>query len=148
MFIICPKCSAKYRIPDDILLEKGQKLKCSACNHIFFKGDEAPLELGDFTSESVSETAIAQNEEAPFSTPMYRTEIAKISQKVNPLPEAFQPVESKQKQSLWLSYQERLLLEMRQARICTPITLQKPQKILSNTTPGGRVGRTRKRTEA
>lgn len=102
MFIICPKCSAKYRIPDDILLEKGQKLKCSACNHIFFKGDEAPLELGDFTSASVSETATAQNEEAPFSTPMYRTEIAKISQKVNPLPEAFQPVESKQKQSLWL----------------------------------------------
>ena len=35
MFVICPKCSAEYRIPADKHLEKGQLLKCSACHHLF-----------------------------------------------------------------------------------------------------------------
>ncbi len=35
MFVICPKCSAKYRIPSEITLQEGQKMQCSACKHIF-----------------------------------------------------------------------------------------------------------------
>ncbi len=45
MFIICPKCFAKYKLPCNIDLKEGQKLKCSACGLIFEKGQEAPFVL-------------------------------------------------------------------------------------------------------
>ena len=102
MFIICPKCSAKYRIPDDILLEKGQKLKCSACEHIFFKGDEAPLNLGDFTQDSPQKTPAISNEAAPFSEPMYQPKDSLTAEGEQTLPEAFQPIETKQKKQIWI----------------------------------------------
>ena len=35
MFITCPKCSAKYKIPSEINFNSGKKLQCSACQHIF-----------------------------------------------------------------------------------------------------------------
>ena len=102
MFIICPKCSAKYRIPDDILLEKGQKLKCSACGHIFFKGDEAPLNLGDFTQDFPQKTPTISNEAAPFSEPMYQPKDSLTTEEEQTLPEAFQPIETKQKKQIWI----------------------------------------------
>ena len=107
MFIICPKCSAKYRIPDNILLEKGQKLKCSACNHIFFKGDEAPLDLAEFTREPAPQPETVAEDKAPFSEPIYKSQSTEsVSQPdgvaEKSLPEAFQPVETKQKKNLWI----------------------------------------------
>ena len=35
MFVICPKCAAKYQIPAEIALKEGQKVQCSACQHVF-----------------------------------------------------------------------------------------------------------------
>ena len=35
MFVICPKCAAKYQIPAEISLKEGQKVQCSACQHVF-----------------------------------------------------------------------------------------------------------------
>ena len=77
MFIICPKCSAKYKIPEGIQLESGQKLKCSACNFVFSKGEEAPLVLEEATESSTL-----------TSTPELKTTPA------DSLPEAFQPVDT------------------------------------------------------
>ena len=48
MFIICPKCSAKYQLPEGISLSEGKKLKCSNCQHVFTWTEHA-------TSETVSE---------------------------------------------------------------------------------------------
>ena len=77
MFIICPKCSAKYKIPEGIQLESGQKLKCSACNFVFSKGEEAPFVLEEATESSTL-----------TSTPELKTTPA------DSLPEAFQPVDT------------------------------------------------------
>ncbi len=35
MFITCPKCSVKYKIPSEISFNAGKKLQCSACQHVF-----------------------------------------------------------------------------------------------------------------
>jgi len=42
MFVTCPKCSAKYQIPDEVRLMVGKKLKCSNCQHLFVY---APVEV-------------------------------------------------------------------------------------------------------
>ena len=89
MFIICPKCAAKYQIPTGITLDAGQKMKCSACGAVFLKGEEAPLVLS--TPRPTPRAAQPVADEA-FSTPLYT---AKTELSVTPkesLPEAFQPV--------------------------------------------------------
>ena len=35
MFVVCPKCMSKYRIPLEITLKEGQKLQCSSCRCVF-----------------------------------------------------------------------------------------------------------------
>ena len=117
MFIICPKCSAKYKIPEGIILENGQKLKCSACNFVFMKGEEEPLILEPkMKSEepvtdsqpSVLENKTGEpNNEIPFINQEFpvvgNTSSALDEIKVDSLPEAFQPVEApKSKKGLWL----------------------------------------------
>lgn len=48
MFVICPKCSAEYRIPADKGVEKGRLLKCSACHHLFrCPGEGAPFPMSE-----------------------------------------------------------------------------------------------------
>ena len=90
MFIICPKCSAKYKIPDDVTLDDGQKLKCSACGFVFFKGEEAPLILDEpATPESPVPAETTAQPEPAFSKPLY-----KQKPETDSLPEAFQPVSS------------------------------------------------------
>lgn len=68
MFIICPKCSAKYRLPDDIDLKEGQKLKCSACGLVFEKGQEAPFVL-ERPESSVPDQEISTEESKPQNNP-------------------------------------------------------------------------------
>ena len=100
MLIICPKCSAKYRIPEGISLDDGQKMKCSACGHVFTKGEEAPLLLDEPLRQvqppPKSETPISE----AFSTPLYTqpTHSAETIA-VDSLPEAFQPVEGTEKKT-------------------------------------------------
>lgn len=35
MFIVCPKCAARYQVPDDARPGKAAKFKCSACGAVF-----------------------------------------------------------------------------------------------------------------
>ena len=100
MFIICPKCSAKYQIPEGITLQEGQKLKCSACDFVFLKGEESPLVL---EQPIVQEPAEATTE--AFSTPLYTqpdSENQATSPSNIPLPEAFQPVSNPAKSRTYL----------------------------------------------
>jgi len=104
MFIICPKCSAKYKIPEGIQLESGQKLKCSACNFIFVKGEEEPFVLEKpLTDTESAPTAFSDSvpplppepkmtESKAFSEPLYTTKSQSSS--ADSLPEAFKPVEA------------------------------------------------------
>lgn len=68
MFIICPKCFAKYRLPDDIDLKEGQKLKCSACGLVFEKGQEAPFVL-EQPESFVSDQRILSADKEPQNNP-------------------------------------------------------------------------------
>ena len=104
MFIICPKCSAKYRIPEGISLENGQKMKCSACGYIFMKGEEAPLLLEESTRQAPSASQSEPTVSEAFSTPLY-TQPTGLSETVpaDSLPEAFQPVEATEKKThIWV----------------------------------------------
>ena len=90
MFIICPKCSAKYKIPEGIQLESGQKLKCSACDFVFLKGEEAPLTLDNTVPQSESPAA------GVFSEPLHSADELKTTP-ADSLPEAFKPVDTPKK---------------------------------------------------
>ena len=35
MLVTCPKCSARYQVPDEVELSQGKKLQCSSCQFIF-----------------------------------------------------------------------------------------------------------------
>ena len=103
MFIICPKCSAKYKIPDGITIDDGQKMKCSACGFVFFKGEEDPLILENSVCEQpVQKQPVAQSEPATeaFSKPLY-TDESEGNRPIAPLPEAFQPVAPKKSRHAW-----------------------------------------------
>ncbi len=61
MEISCPNCSKKYRVDDSLIPEKGRKVKCRKCGHVFLVQREQPkpepetgfqLDL-DFESSSV-----------------------------------------------------------------------------------------------
>ena len=96
MLITCPKCSAKYKIPDEINLKKGQKVQCSACEHIFEfistmpeevekKAHLLPPEDAVLSVSSKTEKIVIQTKEA--DEPFKKESV--------PLPEAFRPVEAR-----------------------------------------------------
>lgn len=97
MFIICPKCGAKYQIPEGTTLENGQKLKCSACDHLFTKGEESPLVL--------DKQIAPESEAAPqaFSKPLYTMDDT-AEKPTSPIPEVFQPIPESvpKKTGLWI----------------------------------------------
>ncbi len=100
MFIICPKCAAKYQIPEGINLQEGQKLKCSACDFVFSKGEESPLVLDQPIVQEPTETVTDA-----FSSPLYKhpdSEIPTTTTQSTPLPEAFQPVANPEKSRIYL----------------------------------------------
>lgn len=119
MFIICPKCSAKYKIPDGVDLAPGQKLKCSACGFIFEKGQEAPLVLdatvrddtpvsGDTPVQAPTPAPETSTSEAPippaFSNPLFTQPIETTAPVLPTLtadsvPVAFQPVDTPPRKS-------------------------------------------------
>ena len=105
MFIICPKCSAKYKIPEGIQLESGQKLKCSACNFVFLKGEEAPLTLESPIIPTESFVTPASTSDA-FSAPLHSISELQTSAE-DSLPEAFKPLDtppSKQKRGIGIVF--------------------------------------------
>ena len=85
MFVICPKCGAKYQIPAEITLKDGQKMQCSACEHYFvFKKD-----IFEEKNESY------ENQMPPVSNPVLPEDTTTIATEKNigktVLPEVFQP---------------------------------------------------------
>jgi len=99
------------------MLENGQKLKCSACNFVFTKGEEEPLILGpEMKSEEPvtdSQPSVSENKtgEPNNEIPVINQELPVIESispvldevRADSLPEAFQPVETpKSKKGLWL----------------------------------------------
>ena len=102
MFIICPKCSAKYQIPDGTILQEGQKLKCSACDFVFLKGEEAPLIL---EQPIIQEPTVSATE--AFSNPLYTQPVSENQElpiQTQTLPEAFQPVSNPAKSRTYLLF--------------------------------------------
>lgn len=37
MRLVCPKCEAKYEVPDDAIPEGGRDVQCANCNHAWFQ---------------------------------------------------------------------------------------------------------------
>ena len=92
MFVICPKCAAKYRIPPEITLKTGQRVQCSACQHIF---NFQPVKE-DIVNES-SDIGL----QVPENPVLVQTETVIQTEKVtrlNELPEVFKPLEPMPKQ--------------------------------------------------
>ncbi|MEK6590768.1 MAG: zinc-ribbon domain-containing protein [Nitrospinota bacterium] len=45
MIINCPKCRSKYKVSDDLILERGINAKCYKCDYIFFVRKKESVEL-------------------------------------------------------------------------------------------------------
>ncbi len=107
MFVICPKCSAKYQIPAEITLKNGQKVQCSACKHIFQFEKKEQLEQ----NESFSDTL-----KVPQDAILSETETIIERQKIEietKLPEVFhplKPMETQKKHSWFLTLLLAILL--------------------------------------
>ncbi len=95
MFVVCPKCGAKYQIPSEISLNYGQRMQCSACGHYFVLAKENSFSKNESIQkerETVKKLDVAQTKQS--------------AQPVSPtvLPEVFQPSMQvlKRKPSLFL----------------------------------------------
>lgn len=45
MILTCPSCATSYFTPDDAVGERGRKVRCQACAHVWLATAEEPLEL-------------------------------------------------------------------------------------------------------
>lgn len=81
MLIICPKCSAKYCLPDEITLKNNQKLKCSMCQILFTADESATLDLtqqmlvsesssNKIVNKGVTETRMVEEKSSIQSSPL------------------------------------------------------------------------------
>jgi predicted Zn finger-like uncharacterized protein len=69
MIIQCGQCRAKFRLDDSRVAEKGVKVRCARCKHLFIVTREQPVgETPDFSS-SLDQTGTSPQEEVPFSAP-------------------------------------------------------------------------------
>lgn len=68
MIIQCEQCQAKFRLDDSKVTDKGVKVRCAKCKHVFTVTKGQPVEEPlDFTATLV-ETPSKQEEEPSFST--------------------------------------------------------------------------------
>ena len=98
MFVICPKCAAKYQIPAEIALKEGQKVQCSACQHVFH------FEKKQITEQNESVFDIPKIPEDPI---LKETEVVIKTEKViaqTSLPEVFHPLKpmGQKKSQSWI----------------------------------------------
>ena len=98
MFVICPKCAAKYQIPAEITLKNGQKVQCSACQHVFHFEKEEVLVQNESFSNLLQE---------PEDAILKETELIERKEKIvieTQLPEVFHPLKpiETQKTHSWL----------------------------------------------
>lgn len=68
MRLTCPKCSAQYEVPDEVIPEEGRDVQCSNCEETWFqaKYPEPQAEAAPAQDESVEET---ENEEVAAEAP-------------------------------------------------------------------------------
>lgn len=89
MFVICPKCGAKYQIPAQVSLKSGQKMQCSACEHYFVY---TPYKAKESEKYSSNRTEPMTRESFKMNEPVVSSVAAPVSTMANtPLPEVFQP---------------------------------------------------------
>ncbi|PCK00266.1 MAG: hypothetical protein COA45_00325 [Zetaproteobacteria bacterium] len=58
MILTCPNCNGQFKIDDDLIGDKGRKVKCSSCSEIWFQESESiepenDVALGDFEEDAV-----------------------------------------------------------------------------------------------
>lgn len=66
MIVACPSCETKYNLPDDKVPEKGLKVKCSKCEHVFRVAPPAPD--ADAEAAALATAAEAASRQAPLAT--------------------------------------------------------------------------------
>ncbi len=69
MIIQCEQCQAKFKLDDSKVTDKGVKVRCAKCKHVFTVTKEQPAtEPADFGA-AFEQTAFGGQEEASFQTP-------------------------------------------------------------------------------
>ncbi len=71
MIIQCDKCDAKFNLADDKVSDKGVKVRCSKCKHVFIANKPEDSEADSLSSDvdSLSDTDAAASSAAPESPP-------------------------------------------------------------------------------
>ncbi len=87
MFVICPKCGAKYKIPDEISLKTGQKMQCSACQHYFVLTSDKTQQIEKKVPKT-DESFVLQNLNVE-ETVLPRQDLPSVAQPE--IPEVFRP---------------------------------------------------------
>lgn len=92
MFVICPKCGAKYQIPSEISLNYGQKMQCSACGHYFVLNQENSFQKNESEKEQIIPPKISEISHQKQFEPL-ATIPSQEKRREAPavLPEVFQP---------------------------------------------------------
>ena len=94
MLVTCPKCSTKYKIPSEIKLNRGKKMQCSACQHIF----EFDAEEGETVTQIQEEVLLQPPADAVLSITQHEKlitikETPSSESPSTSLPEDFRPVQ-------------------------------------------------------
>lgn len=71
MIILCPKCTTKFRLDDSRVTEKGVKVRCAKCKHVFTVQKEGTEEESHETKGTLTDISAssAPNNVAPETTP-------------------------------------------------------------------------------
>jgi predicted Zn finger-like uncharacterized protein len=74
MIVTCPSCGRKFNLPDDAIKSPYQKLKCSACSHIFMltKEEQEPAKAVPAKSENVAAPVMPEPEALEEERPRKR----------------------------------------------------------------------------
>ena len=103
MLIKCPNCSVKYKIPEEIGLVEGRKLKCSDCNHVFVytqtlvESEESQNNLGNNEEQPVmADDPVLALQEDISQAAVFLPESEQDSSKKDDLTATFTPVEQEE----------------------------------------------------
>ncbi|MBN35005.1 MAG: hypothetical protein CMM46_09550 [Rhodospirillaceae bacterium] len=56
MNLTCPSCGTRFRLPDGAVGDKGRKLRCASCKHVWFQAPETHVVLPPDPASTPSET--------------------------------------------------------------------------------------------
>lgn len=69
MLLVCPECTTSYELPN-ALPDKGTKVRCTSCEHIWFAKNEDLIPPEDDEPIASEETSAASGDEIPAVSPM------------------------------------------------------------------------------